>query len=312
MFVSRRAKVKVFLTTEKDRCDNQVNLTSLRLRSGIVLVLLAALVASGCGSGASGETTSASQASIAKYKTYLQENGDKLMHWLDTIVLKAQEGSYPKAGSRYAAARVPYGHIYPTAQLFPKLNTRMDALESQLPPAEYAGMHQIEKTIFWELTTETIEGLTKRVRDNLEKLQRQMEAADLQPEKIVRGSREVLEGVTANEIWGIAEPWSHTDGVDIAAKLEGVDAAFDAVKPSLEAEDEELAGEVEAQIRKSLDAIGEYGTLASDPEQSRPQEPGIAFVVYDQLTQEERWELAEPIKGLIALLAEAEEKLAGS
>lgn len=280
------------------------------LRVNVVLVLLAALVASGCGSGASGETPPEAQASTAKYKAYLQENGDKLLHWLNTIILKAKEGSYPKAGSRYAAARVPYGHIYPAAQLFPKLNTRMDALEYQLPPAEYAGMHQIEKTIFWEKTTETVEALTKRVRANLERLQGQMDSADLSPEKIVRGSREVLEGVTANEIWGIAEPWSHTDGVDIAAKLEGVDAAFDAVKPSLEAKDQDLADEVDAQIRKALDAIGEYGTLASDPDQARPQEPGIAFVVYDQLTQPERWELAEPIKGLIHLLSQAEEKLA--
>jgi iron uptake system component EfeO len=284
----------------------------LLLRSGVVLALLAALVASGCGSGASGETTSESQASIAKYRSYLQDNGDELEHWLDTIVLKAQEGSYPKAASRYAAARVPYGHIYPTAQLFPKLNTRMDALESQLPPGEYASFHQMEKTIFWEKTTGTVEGLAKGIRANLEKLQGQMEAADLQPEKIVRGSREVLEGVVVNEIWGNAEPWSHIDGVDIAAKLEGVDAAFAAVKPSLAAEDEELAGELEAQIRKSLDAIGEYGILASDPEQNRPQEPGIAFVVYDQLTQEARWELAKPIKELIGLLSQAEEKLGDS
>jgi iron uptake system component EfeO len=280
------------------------------LRTSLALLLLTAMIASGCGSGASGEPAPESRSTSSDYKIYLDENVEKLQRWVDTIVLKAKEGSFPKAGSRYAAARVPYGHIYPAAQLFGPLNTRMDALESQLPPGEYAGFHQIEKTIFWEETTETVGPLAKQVRANLEELQRRIDSADLQPGELLGGANEVLKGVLVNEIWGIAEPYSHIDLVDIAAKAEGVDAAFAAAKPALATEDPELAAEIEAQLRKTLADIGEYGILASDPDQARPQEPGIAFVVYDQLTQEERWDLAEPIKELVSLLSQADEKLA--
>lgn len=287
-------------------------MTVRRLLAGIVLGLLTISLASGCGSGAGAETTQQSQAALSDYQTYLEKNGAKLLHWVQTIELNVKKGLFPQAGSRYAAARVPYGHVAPAAQLFEPLNARIDALESEVPPDEFGGFRLIEKTIFWEETTYSLGPVARQLRHDIEELQRRLGSTNLQPPQILSGANKVLEVVLVNEIWGNAEPWSHTDLVDIAAKAEGVDAAFAAVKPLLADENPELVARIEAQLQKVFAKVGKYGILAREPEQARDREPGISFVVYDQVTQRERWDLAEPIKGLASLLSEAEAELANS
>jgi iron uptake system component EfeO len=316
MFVYRVSEIKghclcfIIFDTSRNYCDNQINLIARRLLVGIALVLLVICFAGGCGSGSNGEDSEQSQAAIAKYKDFLNKSSAKLLHWAETIGLKVKDREFPEAGSRYAAARVPYGHVAPAAvQLFGPLNTRIDPLEREVPPDEYGGFHLIEKTVFWEETTISLGPVAKQLRLNIEELGRRLDAADIQPSQAIAGANKVLEGMTTNEVWGNAEPWSHTDLTDIAAKVEGVDAAFAAAKPALADKDQELATRIEAQLHKLFAKVGEYGTLAREPEQSRPQEPGIAFVVYDQLTQEERWDLAELIETLSAMFAEAEAEL---
>jgi iron uptake system component EfeO len=283
-----------------------------RLLAGIASSLLAAFLVTGCGSGTTGPSSQANrqlQASLSHYKTYLQKNSAKLSHWADTIVLKVGEGSFARAGSRYAAARVPYGHLAPEAQLFGNLNAKIDALEKEVLPDDFGGFHELEKTIFWEKETTGMSPVAKQLRINVEELGHQIDSADLQPRQILEGADRTLEGVLANEIWGAAEPWAHLDLVDIAAKVEGVDAALKGTMPILTEENPAFATRIEDQLQKTFVNLRAYGILANEPEQARDQEPGISFVVYDQVTQEERWQLAQPIKGLAALLLKAKTEL---
>lgn len=280
--------------------------------AGVALGLLVVSLASGCGSGASAETSPQSQSALSEYKAYLNKNSAKLLHWADTIALKINEGSFSMAASRYAAARVPYGHITPAAQLFGSLNAHINALESEVTPDEYGGFHLIEKTIFWEEGTIGMIPVAKQLRLDIEELQRRLDSADLQPSQALAGANKVLDGMLTNEVWGNAEPWSHADLTDIAAKVEGVDAAFAAAKPALAEKAPDLVARIEAQLRKLFAKVGKYGILAREPDQAREQEPGISFVVYDQLTQKERWDLAQPIKVLAGLFSEAEGELPAS
>jgi iron uptake system component EfeO len=284
-----------------------------RLLASLALGVIVASLA-GCGgeSGASAETAQRLQTSLAQYETYLQENSEKLLHWANTIVLKVEEGSNPKAASRYAAARVPYGHLAPTARLFEPLNKRIDGLEDEVPPDEFGGFHQIEKAIFWEKTSSDMGPVARQLRKDIEELQRRIDAADLQPSQILTGANQTLEGVIEHEIWGVAELYSHIDLTDIAAKVEGIEAAYNAAEPEVAESDPALAKDIENQLEEVYARVGKYGILARDPEQARDREPGISFVVYDQLTQEERWELAQPLKVWASLLARAEAELAGS
>lgn len=281
------------------------------LLAGLGFALIAAgLVSCGGGSNSSAAADSRElQASLSHYETYLQKNSAKLLHWAETIVLKVEEGETGKAGSRYAAARVPYGHVAPAALLFDSLNRRIDGLEKDVPPGEFGGFHELERAIFGEEDTAGMTQVARQLRIDIEELQQKIDSAKLEPPQILAAANEVLEGILENEIWGKGEPWAHGDLSEMAAKAEGIDAAFEAVQPLVAESDPELAKRIEASLRAVFSKVGEYGILAREPEQARDREPGISFVVYDQLTQEKRWELAEPLKALARSLVEAEEKL---
>jgi iron uptake system component EfeO len=282
-----------------------------RLLASVALCLIVSSFA-GCGGNGnepSAETARQLQASLDRYETYLQRNSSKLLHWADTIVLKVDEGSFPKAGSRYAAARVPYGHLDPAAQAFVSLNARIDALESEISPDKFGGFHELEKAIFWEESTAGMTPVAQQLGVDIEELQRRLVSADLPPAQIISGATKVLQGILVNEIWGTAEPYAHADLTDIAAKVEGIDAAFKAAQPLLAEQDPKLTKQIEDQLQTVYAKVGQYGILAREPEQARDQEPGISFVVYDQITQEERWKLAQPIRSLARLFSLAEAEL---
>ena len=171
------------------------------------------------------------RASLAEYHAYLQENAEKLTHWAGTIVLKAKEGSAPKAQSRFAAAQVPRGHVDPAAQ--------------QLDDAVDEGFGRIEKAIFGEESTAGTVATAKQLRAGAEALQQQLDAADPPPARIIAGAGEVLAGVLGSDLTGQAEPYSDTELTVVAAKLEGVDAAIAAAKPLLKEEDPELLAKYE-------------------------------------------------------------------
>ena len=286
-------------------------MTVRRLLVGVALALAVSSLAVGCGSsGPSEETSNELESTLAHYKVYLQKNGQKLTHWADTIVLKVDEKSFSKAGSRYAAARVPYGHLAPAAQSFPTLNTRIDALERQVPPDEFGGFHEIEKAIFWEKSTYGMKPVARQLRIDIEELTRRLNAAQLEPTQIIDGADQILEGVVENEAWGYAELWAHNDLADVAAKVEGADAAFEAAKPLLSEGDPELVRRIETQLRRTFAKVGEYGILAREPEQARDREPGISFIVYDQPTQEEKWEISQRLEALAEVFSEAKSALA--
>jgi iron uptake system component EfeO len=260
------------------------------------IALGAAVLLVGCGGGDDGPSAEASRQlreSLAKYETYLQKNADKLLHWTETIVLKVDEGSVPKAQSRYAASRIPYGRIDPVADL----------------RRELEGYREIEEGIFGEESTAGLAPVAEQLRLDVEGLQQQIDSADLRPPQIVVGANEVLGEVLESELPGQSEPNSGTTLTTVAAQTEGVDAALKAVEPLLAEADPQLLARLQAQLRKVYEKVGEYGTFAKDPEQSRPQEPGIAFVVYSEFDPKTIREIAQPIEALAELVARAEEQI---
>ncbi len=262
--------------------------------------MLLILALAGCGSGDSGpskKTLHELAAAKSEYQAHLKENSEKLTHWADTIVLKVAEGSAPKAASRYAASRVPYGHVDPVAEL---------------QGGEPRGFAPIEKAIFGEERTAGMTPTARQLRIEVEALERRIAAAPLRPAELLEGANAVLRKIVDEEIPAKTERFCKCNLVDVAAQLEGVDASFEAVEPMLKEENPELAAKIEKQFGKAFAEVGEYGILAREPEQSRPREPGIAFVVYSELSPEAIQEVAEPIEALAQLLVEAEDQLPDS
>lgn len=262
----------------------------------IALVFAALLFGVGCGSddsGPSAETSRQLRESLARYEVYLQKNAAKLLHWTETIVLKVDEGSVPKAQSRYAASRIPYGRIGPAADL----------------PQKLAGFRQIERGIFGDESTAKLTPVAEQLRADVKTLQEQVDSADLRPAQIVAGASEILNEILESELPGQSEPNSGTTLTTVAAQTEGVDAALRAIEPILAETDPELLAGLETRLGKVYAKVGEYGTFAKEPEQSRPQQPGIAFVVYSEFTPETIREIARPFESLAELMAEAESEI---
>jgi iron uptake system component EfeO len=278
------------------------------------LLLTAALGFAGCGSDASGDESSPElEASLSRYRDYLRENAAELSRQIAkmTTAIEKEAGKEPVPGAEvtYAPARVSYGHIEPAALLHPTLARRIDGLEEDVPPDEFGGFHEIEKMIFWELVTSSLKPVAKRLAADVAKLRTQIDSDELQAGQLVTGAGEVVDGIVDHLVPGDTERWSHSDLIDAGAKIEGVDAAFAAVAPLLAEADPELTKQIEGQIEKATDAVGEFGTLARDSDPSEPERAGTGFIRYDQIWQDERWQLAAPFKKLSGLLSQAEEDL---
>jgi len=283
----------------------------------IVVASLFVIALSGCGSSASSEESSPElQAALSGYRDYLRENAAELTRRLERMqeLIEEETGKEPtpRVEPVYAGSRVPYGHIDSFVQVYPALQRGIDGLEEEVPPDEYGGFHKIEKQIFWQEVTSEMAPVGEQLAADLETLRGRIDSADLEPAQLVGGAARTVDGIVANAFPGDAERWSHLDMLDAGAKTEGAEEAFAAVKPLLAAENPELTRQIKARFEKALDAVGEYGTLARDSDPAEPLRAGTSFVIYDQVTQDKRWEIAAPFKELSDLLAQAEAELGDS
>jgi iron uptake system EfeUOB component EfeO/EfeM len=101
------------------------------------------------------------------------------------------------------------------------------------------------------------------------------------------------------------EPYAQDDLVEVAALLEGAEAAFEAVKPRLRAVERPPVRRVEAQFGKAFGKLSSYGTLAREPVQAQPDSPGAVFILFSDLSDAEIRETAGPIAVLGGLLSRA-------
>ena len=129
------------------------------------------------------------------------------------------------------------------------------------------------------------EEYARRLQADVERVQEQVEAAELRPEDLVTGSVELLNEVSAGKITGEEDRYSHTDLYDINANIEGSEAAFEALRPALEERDPELA----KQISSRFGAL--YATL-------EPYRTDDGWFPYTELDEEERRQLSQSVDAL--------------
>ncbi|HEX5713841.1 MAG TPA: EfeM/EfeO family lipoprotein [Solirubrobacterales bacterium] len=280
----------------------------------LVCLGLVASALAGCGSSASGDESSPEvEAAQSGYRDYLRENAEELSRRIERMqeVIERETGREPAPPSEtiYAIARVPYGHIDSFVRLYPPLQRGIDGLAEEVPPDEYGGFHRLEKEFFWQEVTMEMGPVAKQLAADIEAVRERIDSDELQPAEIVSGIKRSSDEIVTNVFPGDTERWSHLDLLDAAAMMEGAKEAFKVAQPVLAEANPELSKEIEAQLEKGLETMDEYGTLASNADPSEPLRAGTGFYIYDQMVQEERWELVEPFKKLSALLAQAEEEL---
>jgi iron uptake system component EfeO len=257
-------------------------------------------LAAGCGSGDDSPTATAKEeqkssprveAVVADYRGYLQENADELVATTRPFVAAVVAGNLAEAKELYAAPRIPYERIEPVADSFGALDPKIDARENDVAAGDFEGFHRIEKALWEEGTTDGMTPVAKQLQANVEALAAKVKGVELQPVQIAEGANGLLGEVSASKITGEEERYSHIDLVDFEANVEGSEAAFEAVKPLLDASDPDLAGEVEAHFKAVFNSLQPYRT-------------GDGFVAYTGLTQADTKKLALAIDTLAEKLSQ--------
>jgi iron uptake system component EfeO len=273
----------------------------IAIATGLLVLFVAA-----CGSSDPklNETTPQAKAAIAQYRAVLEDDAEELVEATRRLMLKIEANDRPRSESRYAATRVFYGHVLPAVARFGDLDSRIDSLPSEAPASELAGFHRIEKALWEEGTTKGMTPVARQLLSDVEEVQRRVKSADLRAGQIAASANDLLGEVSSSTIAGKEEPYAHIDLVDISARVEGAQAAFEAAKPSFPSEDSDLVKEVEKGFEKVYAPQEQFGFAARRPDQPRPQEPGIIFVIYDELSQEALDEIGRPVEALAELFTE--------
>ena len=167
-------------------------------------------------------------------------------------------GNVEEAKETYAPARVHWERIEPIAAALGDLDPNIDAREGDVPDDEWRGFPRIEQALWVENTTEGQEEYARQLQADVEQLQEEVQNLELQPADLVTGSIELLNEVSAGKITGEEERYSHTDLYDIQANVEDSEAAFEALRPSLEERDPELVAEVEERFAAVYETLAPY------------------------------------------------------
>jgi iron uptake system component EfeO len=287
-----------------------MNRHSLRTATCIGAVALLALFAAACGSSDEetttgttvpiGQTSPQAKAAVADYRAYLDENTAELVAKTKPFVAAVVAGDVAEAKGLYPAARIPYERIEPVAASFGDLDPRIDAREDGVPTDEWGGFHRIEKALWEEGTAKGMAPVAEQLQADVEELAEKVKTVDLKAVQIAIGANELLAEVSGSKITGEEERYSHIDLVDFEANVEGSLAAFEAVKPLLDASDADLSGEIESHFKAVFDSLEPY----------RRGDNG--FVLYTELSKGDTRKLAVGIDTLAETLSRVPAAIASS
>jgi iron uptake system component EfeO len=270
-----------------------------------------ALFAAACGSSDDETTTGATtateteqaspqaKAAVADYRAYLEQNTAELVAKTKPFVAAVVAGNVAEAKDLYPAARIPFERIEPVAASFGDLDPRIDAREDGVPADEWGGFHRIEKALWEENTAKGMAPVAKQLQADVEELAEKVKTVNLEAVQIATGANDLLAEVSGSKITGEEERYSHIDLVDFEANVEGSLAAFEAVKPLLDATDADLSGEIEADFKMVFNSLEPYRT-----------EDG--FVSYTELTKADTRKLATGIDTLAEKVSQVPAAIADS
>jgi iron uptake system component EfeO len=275
---------------------------TIGLTGAALSIAFGSLLLAGCGSGGSGDSQTGSgqaasgdsvgsQQAVDHYRGYLVAQTRLLVDRTQAFVKALNYGNVEQAKARYATTRMPYEAVEPVAESFGGLDPDIDAREGDVPPASFRGFHRIEKALWAENTTKGVRSVAAKLLADVKRLQALVFTIKLSPAQIASGANELLTEVSASKITGEEERYSHTDLWDIEANVLGAQAAYDSVKPLLVQQDPQLAKEIDQRFTEVENAL-------------RPYRSGDGFVLYGELTEQDKRQLAQSIDTLAEPLSQ--------
>lgn len=210
-------------------------------------------------------------AGVEQYRAYLEQQTGELVRRTARFTAALDRGDAAQARRLFAWAREPYERIEPVAESFGDLDPAIDARVNDVEPGQrWTGFHVIERRLWVDRTTAGTAGLARKLNRDIARLQRLVRTVKLEPAQIGNGATELLGEVSKSKVTGQEDRYSHTDLVDFAANVAGAHAAFDAIRPTLEQRQPQLAGLIDGRFRLVQDALA-------------PHRRGSGYVPYNEL-----------------------------
>ncbi|MFF2272542.1 iron uptake system protein EfeO [Agromyces sp. NPDC058136] len=278
---------------------------------------LAEFTVTGEASGVSaGEQELADQA-VTEYLAYVRSQASELLPLVEAFAAAYAAGDDETARSLFAATRVPYERIEPTAEAFGDLDPKIDfrEVDAVADGLEWTGFHRIEKDLWppaagalnsdgqdaladWAPSTPAerqayADGLVADVTE----LHGLVTADDVAVtlDAISNGAIALLDEVAAGKITGEEDWWSGTDLSDFAANVQGAGVAFGAVRALAESkgdEGAELASTIDEEFAALEAELAKYGSLDA------------GFVNYAELTDADKKALSDRVNALAEPLSQ--------
>lgn len=226
---------------------------------------------------------------LADYKVYVQGEAKELVAKTKQFTEAVKAGNIDQAKSLFAAARYHYERIEPIAELFNELDPAIDAREDDFKDgpkdAAFTGFHRIEYALWNEKNVGGVKATADKLQQDVEKLQKEIDALNFPPSKVVGGAAVLIEEVAASKISGEEDRYSHTDLSDFQANIEGAQKIVELFRPTVAKKNQVLLDTVDANFKQVNDILAKY-------------KKGDGFETYDKLSEADRKALQAPINTL--------------
>src|SRR4029453_3997396 len=136
--------------------------------------------------------------------------------------------------------------VEPVAESFGDLDPRIDLREADLEAGQtWTGWHVIEKALWQGNTTAGMGPVADQLVTDLEELVARVRKVEITPTSMANGAKELLDEVATGKITGEEEAFSHTDFVDMQAKVDGAREIYKLLTPVLTERDPDLVARID-------------------------------------------------------------------
>jgi iron uptake system component EfeO len=227
---------------------------------------------------------------VKTYKDGVAKQADELVAATEAFVAALKAGDTQKAKDLFATTRAHYEEIEPIAESFGDLDPEIDARVNDVADqSKWTGFHRIEQILWVKDTTKGTQQYADALLADVKDLQAKIPGLELQAAQIANGAVGLLDEVSASKITGEEDRYSHTDLSDFQANFDGATAAFEAVKPVLQANgNEQLVTTIQERIDALQKGLDKY---------KRADEPS-GFAPYKELTDADRRQFSQQVAAL--------------
>jgi len=228
-----------------------------------------------------------------QYTEYVRGQTDLIVSDATVFTDAVRANDIEAAKAAYAPSRQAWERIEPIAGLVEDIDVAVDArvddFENEDDPA-WTGWHKLEYLVYDVGDIGPESGATEladQLDADLATLRETMSTTDIPASAIPVGASELIEEVSGGKLTGEEDRYSGTDLWDIAANLDGSQAAFETLEAAVEAKDPDLVERIEAGFEDADALIETY-------------EDGDGYKPFDELTEED----SDAFKTTLGSLAE--------